>query len=59
MVAPFPSGVGVTLTDGRRALVVDSLAGALDRPVVRVLDGPGAPLEIDLADAPKLGIAGW
>jgi hypothetical protein len=49
----------VTLTDGRRALVVDSVAGSLDRPLVRVLDGPGAPLEVNLADEPKLGIDGW
>jgi HD-GYP domain-containing protein (c-di-GMP phosphodiesterase class II) len=59
MVAPFPSGVEVALTDGRRALVVAVSALALDRPLVRVLDGPGAPLEIDLAPVPDLGIAGW
>jgi hypothetical protein len=49
----------VTLTDGRRALVVEIAAGSLDRPLVRVLDGPGAPLEINLADEPELGIDGW
>jgi HD-GYP domain-containing protein (c-di-GMP phosphodiesterase class II) len=59
MVAPFPSGVEVQLTDGRRALVVEVDATALDRPRVRVLDGPEGPVEIDLALAPSLGIDGW
>ena len=59
MVAPFPSGVEVELSDGRRALVVAVSATALDRPLVRMLDGPGAPFEVDLQRAPELSIAGW
>ena len=58
-VAPFPSGVEVQLSDGRRALVVRIGAEALDRPLLRVLDGPGAPLELDLAIEPELAITGW
>ena len=59
LVAPFPSGVEVTLSDGRRALVVDIPPDTLDRPRVRVLDGPGAPFELALATEPSLAIDGW
>ena len=43
IVAPFPPGVEVALTDGRRAVVVSVSEHELDRPVVRVIGGPGAP----------------
>jgi len=59
LVAPFPPGVEVRLDDGRRALVVDVPAHAVDRPRVRVLEGPGAPSEVDLAREAGIGIAGW
>lgn len=59
VVAPFPPGVEVRLDDGRRALVVHAPPEALHRPRVRVLDGPGAPLEIELVREPGLGIEGW
>ena len=40
-IAPFPPGVEVELTDGRRAVVVSVSELAIDRPVVRVISGPG------------------
>ncbi len=59
VIAPFPPGVELRLHDGRRALVVDVPADQLARPLVRVLDGPGAPHELALAQAPEIRIAGW
>jgi HD-GYP domain-containing protein (c-di-GMP phosphodiesterase class II) len=59
LVAPYPPGVEVELTDGRRAIVASVPPGELDRPVVRVIDGPGAPHEISLQQDRGLGIAGW
>lgn len=59
LVAPFPPGDQLRLSDGRHAIVVSVPEGQLDRPVVRVIDGPGAPSEIDLRLAPHLRIAGW
>ncbi len=59
IVAPFPEGVELTLSDGRRGIVASVPPQALDRPVVRVLSGPGAPCEVALLDDPELGIAGW
>ena len=32
---------------------------ALDRPVVRVISGPGAPVDISLTADPSIQIAGW
>ena len=58
-VAPFPPGVEVELTDGRRAVVVSVSELALDRPVVRVISGPGAPVDISLTADPSIQIAGW
>jgi HD-GYP domain-containing protein (c-di-GMP phosphodiesterase class II) len=58
-VAPFPPGVEVELTDGRRAVVVSVSELALDRPVVRVISGPGAPVDISLTADPGIQIAGW
>ena len=58
-VAPFPPGVEVELTDGRRAVVVSVSELALDRPVVRVITGPGAPVDISLTADPSIQIAGW
>jgi HD-GYP domain-containing protein (c-di-GMP phosphodiesterase class II) len=59
MVAPFPPGVELRLSDGRRALVVEVPPQHLDRPLVRVLDGPDAPRELALSEQPELRIAGW
>jgi HD-GYP domain-containing protein (c-di-GMP phosphodiesterase class II) len=59
VVAPFPPGAEVRLLDGRRALVAEVPPVTLDRPLVRVIDGPGAPCELALADHPALGIEGW
>jgi HD-GYP domain-containing protein (c-di-GMP phosphodiesterase class II) len=59
IVSPFPPGVELRLCDGRRAVVVSVPPDALDRPVVRVIEGPGAPYEIPLLDEPRLAIEGW
>lgn len=52
VVAPFPAGSEVELSDGRRAVVVAVPPDALDRPLVRVFtDETGRrvpPLEVDL-----------
>ena len=58
-VAPFPPGVEVELTDGRRAVVVSVSELALDRPVVRVISGSDAPVDISLMAKPGIQIAGW
>ncbi len=58
-VAPFPPGVEVELADGRRAVVVSVSELAPDRPVVRVISGPGAPVDISLTADPSVQIAGW
>jgi HD-GYP domain-containing protein (c-di-GMP phosphodiesterase class II) len=59
IVAPFPAGVELRLSDGRRAVVVSVPEDALDRPLVRVIEGPGAPYEIALLHEPRLQIEGW
>lgn len=59
LVAPFPPGVEVRLTDGRHAVVASVNEEAVDRPVVRVIEGPGAPYDLSLAEEPGLGICGW
>jgi HD-GYP domain-containing protein (c-di-GMP phosphodiesterase class II) len=58
-IAPFPPGVEVELTDGRRAVVVSVSELSPDRPVVRVISGPGAPVDISLTADPSVQIAGW
>jgi HD-GYP domain-containing protein (c-di-GMP phosphodiesterase class II) len=59
LVAPFPPGVEVNLSNGRRAVVVSVPEEALDRPHVRVIDGPGSPYEVALVAQPQLDIDGW
>jgi hypothetical protein len=59
LVAPFPPGVEIELSDGRRGVVVSVPDSELDRPVVRILDGPGAPYEVSLLRNPSVRIAGW
>jgi HD-GYP domain-containing protein (c-di-GMP phosphodiesterase class II) len=58
-VAPFPAGVEVELTDGRQAIVVSVPELELDRPVLRVISGPGAPFDVALQSDPSIQIAGW
>jgi HD-GYP domain-containing protein (c-di-GMP phosphodiesterase class II) len=58
-VAPFPAGVEVELTDGRRAIVVSVPELELDRPVLRVITGPGAPFDVSLQSDQGIQIAGW
>jgi HD-GYP domain-containing protein (c-di-GMP phosphodiesterase class II) len=58
VVAPYPPGSEMTLTDGRRAVVVAVKPYAFDLPVVRVAtdpDGsPARPRDIDLMLNPEL-----
>ena len=60
LVAPYPPGTEVALSDGRRGIVVDAPRAAIDRPLVRVaLDSDGRsidPLEIDLREHPQLQV---
>jgi HD-GYP domain-containing protein (c-di-GMP phosphodiesterase class II) len=58
-VAPFPPGVEVELTDGRRAIVVSVPEHELGRPVLRVISGAGAPFDVALGQDPSVQIAGW
>jgi HD-GYP domain-containing protein (c-di-GMP phosphodiesterase class II) len=52
VVAPYPPGSEVTLSDGSRGLVAAAEHGRFDRPVVRIVWGPDGeqvdPYEIDL-----------
>jgi HD-GYP domain-containing protein (c-di-GMP phosphodiesterase class II) len=54
VVAPYPPGVEVSLSDGRRGIVASVSADRLERPVVRIAWGEGgapvSPYEIDLSD---------
>ena len=59
MVAPFPAGTEVELSDGRKGLVVSVPEEALDRPLVRVIGSGGAEEEISLLADASLGIKGW
>ncbi|HTU85002.1 MAG TPA: HD-GYP domain-containing protein [Solirubrobacteraceae bacterium] len=58
-VAPFPPGIEVELVDGRRAVVVSVSEYQLDRPVLRVIGGPDAPIDIDSSQDRSIQIAGW
>ncbi len=59
VVAPFPAGVEVELSDARRGIVVSVPETALDRPLVRVAERDGGYSEVSLLDDPSLGIRGW
>jgi hypothetical protein len=58
VVAPYPPGHEITLSDGRRGVVVSVPPLAADRPLVRIgwneLGEPCAPYEVDLAKEPGL-----
>ena len=58
LVAPFPPGDPIELSDGRGGVVAEIPEGNLDRPVVRVL-GDGDPYDLPLADHPSIDICGW
>src|SRR4051794_27527891 len=57
VVAPYPPGVEVSLSDGRRGIVASVPAEDLTRPVVRVAWSPGGqpvtPYEVDMAAEPS------
>ena len=54
LVAPYPPGVEIRLTDGRRGVVADVREGAVDRPLVRIgWDARGRPVpayEVQIQD---------
>jgi HD-GYP domain-containing protein (c-di-GMP phosphodiesterase class II) len=60
LVAPYPLGSLVTLSDGRRGLVAAIPPHRPERPLVRILLGPDgralAPVEVSLLDEPELEI---
>jgi HD-GYP domain-containing protein (c-di-GMP phosphodiesterase class II) len=58
IVAPFPPGDSIELSDGRGGVVASVPERQIDRPVVRVL-GDGEPYDLPLADHPRLRIVGW
>jgi HD-GYP domain-containing protein (c-di-GMP phosphodiesterase class II) len=58
IVAPYPPGDAIELTDGRGGVVASVPQDAIDRPVVRVL-GHGEPHELPLAEHPYIRIVGW
>lgn len=59
-VAPYPTGLAVELSDGRRGIVSACPGNAAHRPTVRlVADGSGLltqPVEVALADEPELSV---
>ncbi len=59
IVAPYPPGSPIELTDGRSGVVVSCPEGMLDRPVVRILCEGSDPYEISLAEDPSVQIVGW
>lgn len=59
VVAPFPAGTEVELSDGRTGLVVSVPDEALDRPLVRIIAGTGAQEEISLLEHTSIGIKDW
>jgi HD-GYP domain-containing protein (c-di-GMP phosphodiesterase class II) len=59
VVAPFPPGTEVKLTDGRTGIVAAIPEGTMDRPVVRVIEHDGAFTEVSLLHDTSVGIDGW
>jgi HD-GYP domain-containing protein (c-di-GMP phosphodiesterase class II) len=58
-VVPFPPGIELELADGRRAVVVSVPDYEPDRPVLRVISGQGAPMDVALTLDRSIQIAGW
>jgi HD-GYP domain-containing protein (c-di-GMP phosphodiesterase class II) len=58
IVAPYPPGDAIELTDGRGGVVASVPPDDLDRPIVRVL-GDGEPYELALDEHPAIRILGW
>jgi HD-GYP domain-containing protein (c-di-GMP phosphodiesterase class II) len=59
VVAPFPAGTEVELSDGRCGLVVSVPDEALDRPLVRVFGPRGVEEEVSLLEDTSIGIKDW
>jgi response regulator RpfG family c-di-GMP phosphodiesterase len=61
VVAPYPEGVAVVLSDGTRGLVAANHRTHSTRPTVRITHSPDgrpvAPRDVDLIDEPSLTIA--
>jgi HD-GYP domain-containing protein (c-di-GMP phosphodiesterase class II) len=58
IVAPFPPGDAIELSDGRGGVVAEVPEHHIDRPVVRIL-GDGEPYDLPLADNSRIRIVGW
>jgi HD-GYP domain-containing protein (c-di-GMP phosphodiesterase class II) len=58
IVAPFPPGDEIELSDGRAGVVAEVPEHDLDRPVVRVI-GDGSPYDLPLIEHPRIKIVGW
>jgi HD-GYP domain-containing protein (c-di-GMP phosphodiesterase class II) len=56
IVAPFPAGDPVELSDGRGGVVASVPEKDIDRPVVRIL-GDGEPYDLPLAEHPRIKIS--
>jgi hypothetical protein len=60
VVAPFPAGTEVELTDGRKGIVANVPDEALDRPTVRLLGPDGsAQEEVSLLQDQSLAVKDW
>jgi HD-GYP domain-containing protein (c-di-GMP phosphodiesterase class II) len=55
-VAPYPPGTAVELGDGRRGIVADCPVDAIDRPLVRIVEGGRLLEDVALADLPELEV---
>jgi HD-GYP domain-containing protein (c-di-GMP phosphodiesterase class II) len=55
-VAPYPPGLAVMLSDGRRGIVAECPPTAVDRPLVRIVEGGRIVAEVELERVPHLEI---
>jgi HD-GYP domain-containing protein (c-di-GMP phosphodiesterase class II) len=55
-VAPYPPGLAVELSDGRRGIVADVPTDRISRPVVRIVEDGRPAGELALAELPELAI---
>ena len=58
IVAPYPPGDLIELTDGRGGVVAAVPSANVERPIVRVL-GDGEPYDLPLVEHPRIRIRGW